>query len=170
MTTHTMRPTHSPASSSPRLRGARVFAALALAGTLALTTGCIYRMPIQQGNVLDPAQVSQLETGMTRSQVMFLLGTPMVPNGFDTDRWDYYYYVQAGRKLKPYSKRMTVYFKDEKVDRVERSDEVAKGPATPAAADPLPPEAKAVPGSALPPGTPPSNGPRPGGAGGPPQR
>ena len=143
---------------------------LVLIALLGLASGCLYRLPIQQGNVLNQDLVAQLEPGMTRSQVMFLLGTPMVPNGFDTDRWDYYYYVQAGRKLKPYSKRMTVYFKDEKVDRVERSDEVAKGPATPAAADPLPPEAKAVPGSALPPGTPPSNGPRPGGAGGPPQR
>ncbi len=169
MTTYTMRPTHSAATPLPRLR-ARALVALALAGTLALTSGCIYRMPIQQGNVLDPLQVEQLETGMTRSQVLFLLGTPMVPNGFDTERWDYYYYVQAGRKLKPYSKRMTVYFKDEKVDRIERSDEVAKGPATPAAAEALPPEPAAVPGSVLPPGTPPSSGPRPGGAGGPPQR
>ena len=48
MTTYTMRPTPSPASPSPRLRGLRMFAALALAGTLALTSGCIYRMPIQQ--------------------------------------------------------------------------------------------------------------------------
>ena len=40
-------------------------------------------MPIQQGNLLDPSQVAQLEVGMTRSQVSFLLGTPMVPPGFD---------------------------------------------------------------------------------------
>jgi outer membrane protein assembly factor BamE len=146
-----------------------MLAALALAGTLALTAGCIYRMPIQQGNVLDPIQVGQLETGMTRSQVLFLLGTPMVPNGFDTDRWDYYYYVQAGRKLTPYSKRLTVYFKDEKVDRIEQSEEAAKGPATPAAVDPLPPEPAAVPASA-PQGLPPASGTRPPGAGGPPQR
>ncbi|MEO6186847.1 MAG: outer membrane protein assembly factor BamE [Steroidobacteraceae bacterium] len=169
MTTDTMRPTHFPATFLFLLRGSRALAALALFSTLAVTAGCIYRMPIQQGNVLDPIQVSQLETGMTRSQVMFLLGTPMVPNGFDTERWDYYYYVQAGRKLKPYSKRMTVYFKDEKVDRIERADDVANGPATPAS-EFLPPEPAAVPPTAAPPGTPPASGPLPGGAGGPPRR
>ncbi len=62
---------------------------------------CVYRMPIQQGNFLDKNQVDQLEPGMTRSQVAFLLGTPMVPNGFDTDRWDYYYYAKFSRKYKP---------------------------------------------------------------------
>jgi outer membrane protein assembly factor BamE len=160
MTTHTMRLTHS----SARLRGSRILAALALAGTL-LTSGCIYRMPIQQGNVLDPVQVAQLEAGMTRSQVRFLLGTPMVPNGFDTDRWDYYYYVQAGRKLKPYSKRLAVFFKDEKVDRIERPEEVATVPATPGETAALLPEPAAAP-AAVAPGTPPASGT----PGGPPQR
>jgi outer membrane protein assembly factor BamE len=165
-----MRPTHTPASRLAPLRVSRALAALALAGTLVLTSGCIYRMPIQQGNVLDPVQVEQLEAGMTRSQVKFLLGTPMVPNGFDTERWDYYYYVQAGRKLTPYSKRLTVYFKDDKVDRFERSDEASKGPATPGAAEALPPEAAAVPVTTKAPGLPPASGTMPGGPGGPPQR
>jgi outer membrane protein assembly factor BamE len=80
-------------------------------------------MPIQQGNFLDANQVAQLETGMTRSQVSFLLGTPMVPNGFNNDRWDYYYFIKVGRKASgTESKRLTVWFKDDKVDHVDRSD------------------------------------------------
>ena len=55
---------------------------LLLAGLLLASSACVYRMPIQQGNFLDKKQVDQLEPGMTRSQVAFLLGTPMVPNGF----------------------------------------------------------------------------------------
>jgi outer membrane protein assembly factor BamE len=111
MTALTMRTT------SPRI-GA--LAALAIA---ALCAGCLYRMPIQQGNFLDANQVAQLETGMTRPQVSFLLGTPMVPNGFNNDRWDYYYFIKVGRKASgTESKRLTVWFKDDKVDHVDRSD------------------------------------------------
>jgi len=114
-----MRPTLSQAPLSSRQRARRVLPKLALAGLLCLAAGCLYRMPIQQGNFLDPNQVAQLETGMTRSQVMFLLGTPMVPNGFNTDRWDYYYYIKAGNRGEvTFAKRLTVYFKDDKVERV----------------------------------------------------
>lgn len=112
--------------------------ALALAGAMLLSSGCLYHMPIQQGNYLDPGQVEQLQTGMTRSQVRFLLGTPMVPSGFDTDRWDYYYYVKAGRTWKPESKRLSVWFKDDKVDHVERSDAPAPAAPAPPAAEPAP--------------------------------
>jgi outer membrane protein assembly factor BamE len=77
-------------------------------------------MPVQQGNFLDPSQVVQLQAGMTRSQVKFLLGTPMVPSGFDSDRWDYYYYDLGTRMKEPITKRLTVYFKDDKVERFDR--------------------------------------------------
>jgi outer membrane protein assembly factor BamE (lipoprotein component of BamABCDE complex) len=56
----------------------------------------------------------------------------MVPNGFNTDRWDYYYFVDAGRRFKPETKRLVVWFKDEKVERVE--GDAAPPSAAPAAA------------------------------------
>ncbi len=69
--------------------------AFVLAATL--LGGCAYKMPIRQGNYLDPAIVAQVKPGMTRSQVRYLLGTPMVPGAFDTSRWDYdYYYKHRG--------------------------------------------------------------------------
>jgi len=106
-----------------RTRSVHRLAALALLGIAALSAGCLYRMPIQQGNFLDVNQVAQLEPGMTRSQVSFLLGTPMVPNGFNNDRWDYYYFIKVGRKPSGTdTKRLTVWFKDDKVDHVYRSD------------------------------------------------
>jgi outer membrane protein assembly factor BamE len=82
-------------------------------------SGCVYKMNIQQGNYLVPNSVSQLKEGMTRSQVRFLLGTPMVPDAFDEDRWDYYYYFNSQKIKSPLKRRLTVYFADEKVTRYE---------------------------------------------------
>jgi outer membrane protein assembly factor BamE len=82
-------------------------------------SGCVYRMAVQQGNFLDPKQVAQLQVGMTRSQVRFLLGTPMLPDAFDRDRWDYLYYLRIGRLKKPDEKRLSVFFEEDKVVRFE---------------------------------------------------
>jgi outer membrane protein assembly factor BamE len=91
---------------------------LPLIALMALAAGCLYRMPVQQGNMLEADQVSQLEAGMTRPQVLYLLGTPMVPPGFDNDRWDYYYSYDNYRGFRE-SRRITVWFKDDKVERID---------------------------------------------------
>ena len=85
-----------------------------------LSSACVYRINIQQGNFLDQAAVEQVKPGMTRSQVRYLLGTPMVPDVFDKDRWDYLYYFQRGRLHRPVERRVVVYFKDDKVTNFER--------------------------------------------------
>lgn len=56
-----------------------------------LVTGCnvVYKQNIQQGNVLDREDLERLETGMTKRQVMVLLGSPAVQSPFHADRWDY---------------------------------------------------------------------------------
>lgn len=81
-------------------------------------TGCIYRLPIRQGNYLDPAAVAQLKPGMTHSQVRYLLGTPMVPESFDNGRWDYDYYLND-HYHKPRRAHVTVYFVNDLVSRVQ---------------------------------------------------
>ena len=91
---------------------------LLAAGAL-LSSGCVYKMNIQQGNYLVADSVSQLKEGMTRSQVRFLLGTPMVPDAFDDDRWDYYYFFSSQKFKQPLKRRLTVYFEDDKVQRFE---------------------------------------------------
>lgn len=95
---------------------------LAVLGLWALAlahSACVYRVAVQQGNFLDPKQVAQLQTGMTRSQVRFLLGTPMLPSAFDADRWDYVYYLKLGRRGAPVQQRLTVYFEGDRVARYE---------------------------------------------------
>jgi outer membrane protein assembly factor BamE len=90
-----------------------------LAGAAFLATGCVYRMNIQQGNYLAPEAVAQLKEGMTRSQVRFLLGTPMVPVAFNDDRWDYYFYLRTKQLERPAQRRVTVFFDSDKVVRFE---------------------------------------------------
>jgi outer membrane protein assembly factor BamE len=90
----------------------------ALLSTLAFSA-CVYRMDIQQGNLLDLDQVEQLEVGMTRSQVRFLLGTPMVIDSFDADRWDYVYSLQRGRSRQVTRRHLIVWFEGDKVTRIE---------------------------------------------------
>lgn len=87
---------------------------------------CVYRMDIQQGNFLEGKTVDRLEVGMTRTQVRYLLGTPMVPDIFDKDRWDYLYYFQRGRLRRPEQRHLTVFFKEDKVARFMR-DNIPEG-------------------------------------------
>src|SRR5690242_11466118 len=87
-----------------------------------LLGACVYRMNIQQGNFLEGKTVDRLEVGMTRTQVRYLLGTPMVPAPFDHDRWDYIYFFQHGRLRKPSQRHLAVFFKEDKVVRFEREN------------------------------------------------
>ena len=52
--------------------------------------GCLYKMDIHQGNVLDPEQIDKLQVGMSKNQVIALLGTPQLTDPFHSQRWDYY--------------------------------------------------------------------------------
>jgi outer membrane protein assembly factor BamE len=100
--------------------------ALTLAALSMLLAGCVYRMDIQQGNYLDGHDVRQLKVGMTRAQVRYLLGTPMIKDVFDHDRWDYVYYFKRGYVHKPIESRVTVFFHGDKVSSFKLYD-VPKG-------------------------------------------
>jgi len=93
---------------------------LATVGLAAMACGCVYRINIQQGNFLDQAAVDQVTNGMTRSQVRYLLGTPMVADSFNKSRWDYIYYLKKGRSRHVDSRRVTVYFDDDKVAKLDK--------------------------------------------------
>jgi len=73
----------------------RTFVFLA-ATALSAVGGCsIYRPEVRQGNFWDQAKIDQVKPGMTREQVEFLLGPPMVTDPFHRDRWDYVYSLQS---------------------------------------------------------------------------
>jgi outer membrane protein assembly factor BamE len=107
-------PATAPRRRTRRRRPALAAALLALAVGL---SGCVYRMDIQQGNYLEGPSVGRLKVGMTRKQVRYLLGTPMVDDIFDQDRWEYIYYFKRGYVRRPVESRVVVFFHSGKVAR-----------------------------------------------------
>lgn len=91
---------------------------IAAAVCLWLLAGCIYQPNIQQGNFLDQESLDQVEVGMSKSAVRFLLGTPTITDAFHPDRWDYPYYMKVGRSDDITRSWVIVYFDGE--DRVAR--------------------------------------------------
>ena len=53
-----------------------------------------YKMPIQQGNLVTSKMLMQLKPGMTKTQVRFVMGTPLITDSFHKDQWDYFYQMQ----------------------------------------------------------------------------
>lgn len=74
---------------SHRVGGLTLLAALFL-------SGCgVHRVAIQQGNIITQAMIDQLEPGITREQVAYIMGEPVLRNTFDDDRWDYVYTIEV---------------------------------------------------------------------------
>jgi len=77
-----------------------------------------YRPDVQQGNVITKDMVDQLRPGMTRDQVRFLLGTPMLTDIFHQDRWDYPYFLRR-RSGETQVRKLAVFFEEGKLARFE---------------------------------------------------
>jgi len=69
----------------------------------------VYRIDVEQGNIISQEKADQLKYGMSRRQVRFLLGTPLVEDSFNQDRWDYLYVKRNGQDVLDHS-RLTVVF------------------------------------------------------------
>lgn len=102
--------------SIPDMR--KLLQTLLIVTALAVAAGCVYVAPISQGNVLDQEDIDQVEAGMTRSQVRFLLGTPMIDDPFHADRWDYVYYQKVGRGDASYKRWIAVLFENDRVSSI----------------------------------------------------
>jgi outer membrane protein assembly factor BamE len=78
----------------------------------------VYLVEIQQGNYITQEMVSQLKRGMTKDQVRFVLGTPLVTDIFHDNRWDYVYWRQLAHKDPTEERRLTVLFEDGKLTQL----------------------------------------------------
>jgi outer membrane protein assembly factor BamE len=77
-----------------------------------------HKIDVQQGNVITPEMVMKLRPDMTRSQVRFVLGSPLLVDPFRTDRWDYVYvYEKAGEVTE--KRHLTVFFENDVLSRLE---------------------------------------------------
>ena len=93
-----------------------------------------YKMDIQQGNVVTSKMMLQLKPGMTRSQVRFIMGTPLIQDGFHPDRWDYFYQMRKAGKIIE-QRRVIMEFENDALKRV-------RGDVIPAGSDPAVPESQ----------------------------
>ncbi|MBL8497908.1 outer membrane protein assembly factor BamE [Nitrosomonas sp. JL21] len=118
-----------------------------IAKTLVLTvllflTGCsylppiLYKIDVQQGNVITEEMLDKLKPGMTKSQVLFVLGSPLIVDTFRDNRWDYVYIFREKGNLVE-QKRLTVFFENDKIVHIENHLTFSKNPTTaqPAAAN-----------------------------------
>lgn len=77
-------------------------------------TSCVYKIDIEQGNIITQEMIDQLEPNMNKRQVRYVLGTPLVVDVFHQDRWDYIYSFQPGGDVRE-QKRISVLFENEKL-------------------------------------------------------
>ena len=91
---------------------------------LAVSSGCVYRANIAQGNLIKQEDLDQAEVGMTRNQIRFLLGTPMVDDPFHKNRWDYVYYLKIGRKDATAKRWVSVFFEEDRVSEIRKEQEL----------------------------------------------
>jgi outer membrane protein assembly factor BamE len=93
----------------------RKWIAALLAGVMmSATTGCVYRIDVPQGNYVEQKQVNQLRIGMTRAQVEYVMGSPMVTDQNDPNVWYYIYYLKPGWD-KAERKDLHVMFKNDRL-------------------------------------------------------
>ncbi len=77
-----------------------------------------YKIDIQQGNVITQEMVDQLRPGMTRNQVQYVMGTPLLDDIFNQDRWDYVYSIQPGGKKRT-QKTLTIFFENDRLASIK---------------------------------------------------
>ncbi len=81
----------------------------------------VYRINVEQGNVVTEEMVEQLRPGLNRRQVRYIMGTPLIEDSFHQDRWDYRYLLRNGNELLSET-QLTLWFLEDELVRVEGLD------------------------------------------------
>ncbi len=87
--------------------------------SLGVTGGCVYRQDIQQGNEITSEMVEQIRPGMSRREVIRVLGYPLINDPFNRDRWDYYYSLKRGKSKEVTSQSATLYFDGDNLESID---------------------------------------------------
>jgi outer membrane protein assembly factor BamE len=90
-----------------------------------LSSCTTYKIDIRQGNLVTPDMREKLKAGMTKQQVRYVLGTPMVNDAFHPNRWDYAYRLERGGKITE-SQNMTLYFEGDNLARIVDGNQPAE--------------------------------------------
>lgn len=115
---------------------ARIGVGVSLAAAILLSSGCRnfsksslgsklspYKMEVVQGNFVSKEQAALVEPGMSRNQVRTILGTPLLVDLFEPERWDYVFSIKR-QGLEPVSRRVTVFFEGEVVTRIDVPEDI----------------------------------------------
>lgn len=89
-----------------------------------IVTGCtrfvpvVYKIDVEQGNIITQKDVNKIKVGMSRKQIRYALGTPLIADSFHKARWDYIFTSKKGYK-KPTRKQISIHFKNDVVTKIE---------------------------------------------------
>ncbi|MCV6636445.1 outer membrane protein assembly factor BamE [Candidatus Albibeggiatoa sp. nov. NOAA] len=101
-----------------------------------LVSNCsLYKIDVQQGNVITQEMLDQLELGMSARKVRFIMGTPLLQDAFHQNRWDYLFSFLEGRSGKRQQQVISLFF-DEQQQLIKVSGNVAAGEAKPETSTP----------------------------------
>jgi len=84
----------------------------------ALLGGCLYKLEVQQGNIIEADSIERLAVGMTTRQVIFLLGDPILVNQYNPDVWHYVYYVDDIEGEDILLQKLSITFEDNLVTNI----------------------------------------------------
>lgn len=99
----------------------RLFRIAATMLAFLVIAGCIspYKVEVRQGNVVTPEMLEKLKPGLTKSQVRFVLGTPLITDPFHQERWDYVYVYKKHARAPAETRHLTVIFNGDTLARIE---------------------------------------------------
>ena len=94
----------------------KLLISITILASLYLTACSIHRVDVQQGNVIEQEVVDQLKIGITKDQVMFLMGTPLIMDIFRNNRWDYVYSLKTRENTEKH--KVTLFFEEDKLVKI----------------------------------------------------
>lgn len=98
-----------------------MFSVTLLGGCSSLRFPGVFRIDIGQGNLITKDMVEKLRVGMTPRQVRYVMGSPMIADPFNPDRWDYLYNLETGKGLM-IENHLVLYFEGERLARIDNTE------------------------------------------------
>ena len=89
---------------------------LSLGGVSSCSSLAPFKVAVLQGNIIEDEDVEQLVKGLSKDQVQYLLGTPLLKSPIHQDRWDYFYSVRVGETIVGEKKLSLIFDTDQRLD------------------------------------------------------
>tara|TARA_R110001583_G_scaffold19176_1_gene75401 strand:+ start:37044 stop:37484 length:441 start_codon:yes stop_codon:yes gene_type:complete len=104
-----------------------LFLTFSLSGCSYLYDTFVYQIDITQGNYIDDEEIAKLETGMTQEQVIFILGSPMLIDQFNSSKWYYIRYIKPGGKAVQ-QQQVLLVFENKVLMKIQQDNDIAENP------------------------------------------